>query len=181
MSQPVSQAESKEKPLGRHYEESITLNAAPEDVFALVDDHSRLSSHMSQSSWLMGGGRMEITLDQGQGREVGSHIRLSGEVLGMRLFLDEVVTRREPPGVKVWQTVGDVRLLVIGHYRMAIEVKPQPAGSLLRVAIDYDLPSTGAWLGRLCGGFYARWCVQQMIKGAREAFRPGHRDRAVNG
>lgn len=40
----------------RHDEESLLISASPEDVFAYVDDHKRFSSHMNQSSWMMGGG-----------------------------------------------------------------------------------------------------------------------------
>ncbi len=154
----------------RHYEESALINARAKDVFAYVDDHSRLSSHMSQSSWMMGGGRMKTETDKSRGRTVGSHIRLSGKVFGITLFLDEVVTQYEPPRIKVWETLGDIRLWVIGHYRMTIKLEPRDSSSLFRVSIDYDLPSRNVWLGRLFGRTYAKWCVQQMIKGVREHF-----------
>ena len=156
--------------LGRHYESRVLIKAPAEDVFAYVDDPAHLSSHMDESSWMMGGGRMDISVDDGRGQRVGSHIRLSGKVFGVTLFLDEEVTRREPPRMKVWETVGNLRLLVIGHYRMGVEVEPQESNSLLRVYIDYDLPLTNAWLGRLFGGIYAKWCVRQMIKGTRDHF-----------
>lgn len=154
----------------RYHEDSVLIDGSAEDLFAYVDDHARLSAHMGQSSWMMGGGRMTTFVDDGRGQEVGSHIRMSGKVFGVTLFLDEVVTRHEPPRLKTWRTVGDLRLLVIGHYRMSVEVEPQDDHSLLGVSIDYDLPTTNAWLGRLFGGTYAKWCVQQMIQGAREHF-----------
>lgn len=44
----------------RHYEESAFISVAPETLFAYVDDHSRFSSHMTQSSWMIGGGRMDV-------------------------------------------------------------------------------------------------------------------------
>lgn len=154
----------------RHYEQSTLVSAAAQDVFAFVDDHAHLSSHMSRSSWLMGGGRMEVTLDDRHGQQVGSHIRLRGKVFGISLFLDEVVTRHDPPRTKTWETVGDLRLLVIGHYCMRIEVETRSVASLLRVAIDYNLPASHAWLGRLFGRLYARWCVRQMLNAVRAHF-----------
>jgi len=157
--------------LARHYENRILIEAPAEKVFAFVDDHTHLSSHMNKSSWMMGGGRMDTSIDDGNGQRVGSHIRMNGKAFGIKLFLDEVVTYREPPLVKIWETIGDLRLLIIGHYRMGIEVKPQYGNSLLRVYIDYDLPHPNAWLGRLFGGGYAKWCVQQMIKSAGDHFR----------
>ena len=74
---------------------------------------------------------MSIDLDAAKGQTVGSHIRLSGTVFGIRLSLDEVVTRRRPPTDKVWETVGTPRLLVIGCYTMGIQITPESDGSRL--------------------------------------------------
>jgi hypothetical protein len=156
----------------RNYERTLVISATIDDVFAFVDDHSKLSSHMGQSSWMMGGGRMSTEVDAGEGRAVGSHIRLAGRVFGLRVFLDEVVVKRDPPKQKVWQTVGAPRLLVMGAYRMGFEIQPVRDGCELRVFLHYDLP-TGVltrWLGRMFGDWYARWCVQQMLNGARKEF-----------
>ena len=162
-------------PLPHHDETSAFVSASPERVFALIDDHERLSSHMSQSSWRMGGGRMKTMLDELRGQRVGSHIRVSGRVLGLELSLDEVVTERQPPTRKVWETVGSPRPLVIGPYRMGFEVTPRVSGSLLRVFIDYALPSPWPehWLGRAFGGYYARWCTQSMVNDSVRQFASG--------
>ncbi len=154
----------------RHYEDSTLISVSPKELFAYVDDHKRFSSHMSQSSPMMGGGKMDASVDEGGGQKVGSHIRMSGKAFGIKLFLDEVVTRYEPPYLKTWETVGFPKLLVIGSYGMGIEIKLQDTRSRLRVYIDYDLPTTNVWLGRLFSGLYAKWCVQQMIKGTRDHF-----------
>ena len=159
-------------PLPHHDESSALVSASPERVFALSDDHERLASHMSQSSWQMGGGHMKTVLDEHRGQRVGSHIRVSGRVLGLDLSLDEVVTEREPPTSKVWETMGSPKLLVIGPYRMGFEVTSRGDGSLLRVFIDYALPSRWPerWLGRVFGGYYAHWCTQSMVNDAVRQF-----------
>lgn len=154
----------------RHYEDSILLYASPQEVFDYIDDHSKFSSHMNQASWMMGGGSMNTSIDDGHGQRVGSHIRMSGKILGINLFLDEVVTLHESPRAKIWETVGEVKLLVCGSYSMSINVEPKDDRTLLRVSIDYALPDKNAWLGRLFGGVYAKWCVQLMIKGTRDYF-----------
>lgn len=153
-----------------HYEESLVIPARMKEVFAFVDDHKRFSSHMGKSSWMMGGGKMRTSVDDKKGQEVGSHIRLDGTVFGVHLFLDEVVTQHEPPILKVWKTVGIPRLLIIGHYQMKAEIRPQKTGAHLTVSIDYELPKTKVWLGKLFGRFYARWCVQQMLTGTSNYF-----------
>lgn len=154
----------------RHYENSVSIPANTEDVFNFVDDHTNLSSHMNKSSWMMGGGKMETLIDEKGGKEVGSHIQMSGKVFGIELYLDEVIKQREPPRLKVWKTVGTPKLLIVGSYQMKAEIKPQEGGSLLQVSIDYELPTKHVWLGKLFSGFYAKWCVEQMLKGPRDFF-----------
>jgi hypothetical protein len=158
--------------LPRHHESSAVVPALPEYVFALIDDHERLSSHMNKPSWRMGGGSMTTTLDARRGQAVGSHILVSGRILGLKLSLDEVVTEREPPTRKRWETVGSPRLLVIGSYRMGFKVTLCGSGSLLRVVIDYALPSSWPerWVGRVFGAYYAQWCTQRMVDDAVRHF-----------
>ena len=154
----------------KHYDENSLIGSLPENVFAYLDDHTNLSSHMSKSSWTMGGGSMRTKVDEGRGQKVGSHIRLSGKAFGMGMSLDEVVTRYEPSRLKTWETIGTPKLLVIGHYQMGIEITPRNGASDLRVFIDYNLPEANTWLGRLFGKAYAKWCVRQMLYGVRNHF-----------
>jgi hypothetical protein len=167
----------------RDAESSATIAGPVERLFARLDDHSRLTSHMNRRSWRTGWGRMELQMDETAGKAVGAHLRLRGRVLGLRLEVDEVVREREPPWRKVWETVGDPRLLVIGAYRMGFELGPETQIGLgssaeegscyvhLRVFIDYDSPGgiIASVLGRLLGGWYARWCTERMIADARVA------------
>ena len=115
---------------------------------------------------------MQTELDAGRSQTVGSRIRLSGQVFGLALAVEEVVTERIPPKRKVWETTGSPRLLVIGHYRMGFEIAPKENGSLLRVYIDYALPEDlpARWLGVLLGRYYARWCTDQMVRDTAKHF-----------
>lgn len=153
-----------------HFESCAKLDSPAETVFSHLDDHKRLSAHMSQSSWMMAGSSMSIDLDTLQGRAAGSHIRLSGRVLAIPLAVDEVVTDYSPPLRKIWETVGTPRLLVIGHYRMGFKITPHGSGSELRIFIDYALPESAParWLGKMFGGMYARWCVRRMVSDAEK-------------
>ncbi|MEP7167442.1 MAG: SRPBCC family protein [Candidatus Woesebacteria bacterium] len=153
-----------------HYEESRVVNASPDEVFSYIDDHSKFSSHMNQSSWMLGGGKMATTVDQEKGQVVGSHIKMDGIVFGFHVFLDEMVTYRQPPRIKVWETVGIPRLLIIGHYQMKVEIQSVEAGSKISVSIEYQLPDTHQWLGKLFSAWYAKWCVRQMLDGTSAHF-----------
>ena len=154
----------------RHYEDKVLLNAPSDEVFEFADNHANFSSHMSKSSWMMGGGSMKTEIDEGMGQVVGSHIKLSGKVFDVEVYLDEVVTSHAPPRYKTWETVGDLNLIVIGHYKMGFNLEPMSGKSEITVSIDYDLPTKNRWLGILAGDFYAKWCVKQMLDAVKARF-----------
>lgn len=158
------------EPFSRHDECTVFVAGFPEEVFAFADDHSKFSAHMSGSSWMMLGSKMTTATDAERGQNVGSHITMTGNVLGIQLSLDEVVVERIPPWEKAWETVGTPRLLVIGAYRMGFRVLRHDRGAVLTVFIDYDLPANLRWLGSLFGRMYARWCVKQMAVGVERHF-----------
>lgn len=158
----------------RHFECQTEIAAAPPELFAHLDSHDRLAGHMSKSSWMMLGSRMDVRLDEGRGLRLGSVIRLDGAVLGLKLHVEESVAEHKPPARKAWETIGTPELLVVGAYRMGFDITPAAAGSRLRVFIDYDLPKEGLGLvlGWLLGGFYARWCTRRMLGDAKAHFAP---------
>ena len=83
------------------------IPASQAEVFAHLDDHTRLAAHMEKRSMMMLGGRMTYELDDAQGRAVGSVIRMGGSFLGLSLFVEEVVTERMPPRERLGKRAGD--------------------------------------------------------------------------
>ena len=65
--------------LSLRYESTGFVQSPTDQVFAHIDDHTRLSSHMGEPSWRTGGGQLETQIDEGRGQKVGSRIRLSGD------------------------------------------------------------------------------------------------------
>ena len=161
-----------------HFESDVELNALADAVFALLDDHSRLSAHMTKPSWMMAGSVMTLEFDSSNGRAVGAKISLQGRVLGIPLSVKEIVTEHNPPLRKVWSTIGKPQLVVIGSYRMGFEIAPGTRTSNLRVFIDYALPkgAISYWLGYLFGNFYARWCTKRMTSDAATHFKQPFHD-----
>jgi len=156
----------------RSFETVVRPSAPPSAVFARLDDQTRLAAHMEQPSAMMGGGRMTYEFDAGRGQAVGSHIRMGGSAFGLSLLVDEVVTERDPLRRKVWETVGQPSLLVVGAYQMGFEIVPATSGSELRVWIAYDLAPglLGQLLGPVLAPLYAKWCVSRMATDAVEFF-----------
>jgi hypothetical protein len=163
-------ADSQEFPF--HFAADAVVAASPPELFAYLDSHAQLSAHMTRRSWMMGGGKMDITSDEGGFQRPGSRLRLAGRVFGLRLFLEEEITDYRPPQAKVWRTIGAPRLLIIGHYRMGFEITPVAVGSKLRVFLDYDWPTSvfARLLARLLARVYARWCVRNMVEEGEKRF-----------
>jgi hypothetical protein len=158
--------------LPRSTEATVRIESAAETLFAYLDDHRHLGAHMSASSWMMLGSKMEYEFDAAEARSVGSRFGFHGKILGIALSVEQVVAIRTPPKLKVWETIGKPNLWVIGHYRMGFEIAPTVGGSLLRVFIDYDLPEAAParWLGLVFANAYARWCTSRMAKDAARHF-----------
>lgn len=155
-----------------HREACGEVAAAPAAVFGFLDDHRRLAAHMASASPMLAGGAMRVETDERGGRGLGARIRLSGSVLGLRLRVEETVTEYEPPWRKTWETEGEPALLVIGPYRMGLELQASAQATRLRVWIDYALPrgALRRMLGRCLGALYAQWCTRQMLRGCQQHF-----------
>lgn len=160
-------------------DELAPIEASVETVFEFLDDQSNLSSHMNERSGMMMGSTMDIYMDEHRTRTVGSRFGFSGRVLGFPLRVDEIVTSREPPSKKTWETTVEPTLWVIGRYEMGLELSPRDGLSELRVYIRYNLPAN--WFPRLLGrafaGAYGRWCTSKMVSDARKHFAAPGRSR----
>ena len=154
-----------------HDSNSLEVAASPERLFAFLDDPVHLGAHMQRRNWQTAGMRMAYQLDGHRGQAIGSHIVLRGRFLGLELRVEQVVTERNPPRRKAWETVGPVKLVVIGPYRMEVDIEPVGAErSRLSVRIACEpAPRCPLWLTRL----YARWCVRRMAFDAAKNFRRG--------
>ena len=158
---------------GTYHDQSEAIIKAPQaEIFAYLDDQTRLAAHMEKRSMMMLGGRMTYEFDADQGRAVGSVIKMSGSFLGISLFVREVVTERTSPSAKLWETRGPQRMLIINSYAMGFETRRNGEDTQVRVFIDYQLPHglPARWLGLVFARFYAKWCVSRMVKDVSRHF-----------
>ncbi|MER9371139.1 SRPBCC family protein [Mesorhizobium sp. M0491] len=158
--------------MSRSTEAIVRIDSAAKTVFAYLDDHRHLGAHMSASSWMMLGSKMDYEFDAGEARLVGSKFGFHGKILGIAMAAEQVVAIRTSPRLKVWETIGAPNLWVIGRYRMGFEIVPETRWSRLRVFIEYDLPKAAParWLGLIFANAYARWCTGRMAKDAARYF-----------
>lgn len=117
-----------------------------------MDDPIHLGAHMGRSSAVVGGISMRMQTDAQRGQAVGSVIHMSGRMWGVDLALQESVVERLPTRRKVWATLGEPVLVMIGRYSMGFDIRPTDGGAYLRVWIDFDPPTRWnaalAWTNR---------------------------------
>jgi hypothetical protein len=76
-------------------------------------------------------------------------------MMGLSIDFSESVTKYLPPREKVWCTIGEPRLVIIGSYEMRVAVEPlSPSASRLTISIVYELRRSGFW--RIVGLVLAR-------------------------
>lgn len=150
----------------------VEIAATAEALFDYLDDQARLGAHMERPSAMMVGGRMAYEFDKANGQAVGAVIKMRGNILWLKLSVEEIVVEHVRPARKVWETRGQPDLLVIGGYRMGFEIEPSGPRQRLRVFIEYDYPGSliQDLLAWLFAGSYARWCVRRMTGEATQRF-----------
>ncbi len=76
-----------------HHRSEVVLAVDGARLFAHLDDHRRLSSHMETPSLMTAGASMRIDTDERHGQAVRPVIRMTGRVLGLHLSFEERPTR----------------------------------------------------------------------------------------
>lgn len=152
-----------------HYEQSIDIKANPNEVFAFMDDIHNTGWHMEKSSMPMMGSRMEVEVLSKNSNGLGATYRWTGRVLGLPLDFSETVVTWLKGKERVWRTIGEPKIIIMGHYEMSFKLRPVLEGTNLTVSIDYELPKAPFWkfVGWLLAGWYSKWCLNNMCKDAK--------------
>ena len=162
--------------------ETVEIRAPVETVFAHVDDIRNLGWHMTgRSSMAMMGSRLRLEILSDQPTGLGATYRYSGAMMGLSIDFSESVTKYVPPREKVWRTIGEPRLVIIGSYEMRVTVEPlSPSSSRLTISIIYELPRSGFWriVGLVLAGSYSRWCLRRMCLDTRRVLEAASTVRA---
>lgn len=77
-------------------------------------------------------------------RSIGSRFGFTGRILGIPLRVDEIVTGREPPTRKTWETTKEPTLWVIGRHEMGLQLSDRNGRAQLNVYIRNTSPPAGS-------------------------------------
>lgn len=152
-----------------HFSQTIQINKKVAQVFAYIDDIHNTGWHMEKSSMPMMGSKMTVETISEQKSGLGATYRWTGKVMGLRIDFTETITRWVKNKERVWQTIGDPQIIIMGNYVMGFFLKPILESTQLTFEIDYELPKPLFWslVGRLLSPWYSRWCLSNMCNDAK--------------
>ncbi|MFZ5552854.1 MAG: SRPBCC family protein [Bacteroidota bacterium] len=146
------------------------INASPEKAFAFMDNIENTGMHMTKKNTAMMGSRLTIEWLSENKTGLGTKYRWTGKVAGMNMDFTVEVTKWENGKEKIWETVGEPKLIVLSWYRMFLTLEPDENGNTIALlGIDYRRPKGGV-LGFFLAKRYAAWCVNSMLNDTKKHF-----------
>lgn len=144
---------------------SIAINSTPVKVFAQMDDFSKTGMHMTENSMMMMGSKLTLEQLSENSNGIGAKFRWHGKMMGITLDFSEAVSKWEPPKLKVWETFGEAKMIIMSWYKMWFEIKPAENGTVVKISISYLPPKE--WYYKILYfffvGMYCNWCLNNML------------------
>ena len=155
---------------------SMLIHSTPEKVFQQMDDFSKTGMHMTESSMMMMGSKLNLEQLSENASGVGAKYRWYGKMMGMTIDFSETVTRWQAPLLKEWETVGEAKIIIMSWYRMRFELSSAENGTIAKLSIYYLPPKE--WLYKILSFFFANWycnwCLNNMLADTKKKIEVGN-------
>ena len=148
-----------------------TYSASPEVVFKAIDDLGITGMHMTGSSMMMMGSKLHLEFLTTNRTGLGSRYRWTGKMMGLAMDFTVEVTKWVDGVEKIWETIGEPKLIIYSWYRMKLLVYESNGKTDAELSISYDKPK-GFFNNILCfflADWYCRWCLRKMLGDAKRA------------
>ena len=151
---------------------NILINSTPPKVFALMDDFSKTGMHMSESSMMMMGSKLNLEQLSTNATGIGATYRWYGKMMGMTIDFKETVSKWEFPIAKKWETIGDAKIIIISWYKMWFNIEGNDGSSIVTLHISYLPPKQWYFriLSFLFANWYCNWCLKNMLESIKQKF-----------
>jgi hypothetical protein len=154
----------------KSFQKSIEINASPEAIFQFMDDIENTGMHMMKSNSAMMGSKLTLEWITEQRTGVKTRLRWKGNVVCFPLDFTVEVTKWIFAKEKAWETIGDVKLIILNWYRMYLKLTPLPNGATqTELGIFYTIPGKNI-LAFLLSKRYATLCVESMLNDTSKHF-----------
>ncbi|HEU5292480.1 MAG TPA: hypothetical protein VFU05_17655 [Cyclobacteriaceae bacterium] len=147
-----------------------TFPASADHVFKTIDDLGVTGMHMTESSIMMMGSKLNLEFLTANKTGPGSRYRWTGKMMGLMMDFTVEVTKWINGREKVWETIGNTKLIIYSWYSMRLLVEDVVGRTEAKLSISYEKPK-GLFNRILCflfADWYCRWCLKQMLGDARK-------------
>ena len=140
-------------------------NAPAEKVFGYLNDLAVTGMHMTKSSAMMMGSKLHLEYLTDNHTGPGSKYRWTGRMMGMKMDFTVEVTKWVEGVEKIWETIGEAKMIIYSWYRMHLLVYPKGNATQAELSITYEKPK--GWFARiisfLFADWYCNWCLKKMM------------------
>jgi hypothetical protein len=141
------------------------------EVFRIIDDLGVTGVHMTESSMMMMGSKLILEYLTANRTGLNSKYRWYGKMMGIPMHFTVLVTKWNPGKEKVWETIGESKLVIYSWYRMALHLEESISGTFAILSISYKRPA-GFWgklLSYIFADIYCIWCLRKMLTDANHS------------
>lgn len=142
----------------------------PEMVFQCLDNLGVTGMHMTQSSMMMMGSKLDLKFLTESHTGLGTKYRWTGKMMGFNMDFTVEVTKWIPGEEKIWETIGSPQLIIYSWYQMHLQLTKFPGGTSAELSISYEKPIGLFYrvLTFLFADWYCRWCLKHMLEDCKK-------------
>jgi hypothetical protein len=145
----------------------------PGEVFPYLDDLGVSGMHMTKSSMPLMGSKLNLVFLSENHKGFNTSYRWTGKVVGFKLDFTVLVTRWILNEEKIWETIGESKLIIYSWFRMHLKIKPHQDGTNAELSITYEKPKgvIGKILSLCFAKWYCKWCLKHMLHDAENSLK----------
>ena len=149
---------------------SIIIHAIPEKVFTYMDNIANTGMHMTKSSKPMMGSKLDLKQLSENATGLNAKFRWFGKMMGFTMDFTVVVTKWIKDKEKVWETIGEAKMIIMGWYQMRLVISPEGANTKAELSIAYTKPKNIflKFIASFLTPLYANWCLNNMLKDSKK-------------
>jgi hypothetical protein len=149
---------------------SILIHSAPEKVFAYMDNLGNTGMHMTESSAMMMGSKLELKQLSEMATGLHSRFRWFGKMMGFKMDFTVDVTKWIKDREKIWETVGEAKMIILKWYQMRLLVSPEGKNTKAELSIAYTKPDNIFFklIAFILAPLYANWCLNNMLSDSQK-------------
>ncbi len=149
---------------------SIIIHSTSEEVFAYMDNISNAGMHMTKNSMPMMGSKLKLKQLSENATGINSKFRWYGKMMGFTMEFTVVVTKWIKGKEKVWETVGEAKMIILKWYQMHLILVPEGKDTKTELSIAYTKPKNVIFrfVALFLAPLYANWCLNNMLNDTKK-------------